>query len=532
MPKYCPNCGAELEFQDASFCSDCGYALKKEVSQRVEQENTAKEARSKINITELGNKLEEVVEKIFQTEGFRTERRKKLEGKSGTLSEIDIIANKTGRTIAIECKNYAEPIGIEKVRDFSQKLQDLGYGWRGIFVSYSGFTEGAAQLAQYQNIETWDHDEISEKWLAISIGRGASHRGQSLTLEYALALKVGFVQATALQHLNKDKIRVANAELIYHPYFAVGYRFKAQVRDPTKESHKLEDQDTLFIDAIDNHVLNPMPEKGLGILKKALKSVISKKARAENDRSKKLIHELRQGKPLREYSLNIEDEYTVTKLEPITTPREAIKSCINFVVEKNTTEIEYFPKTKDDTSYSKTIVYVPRGKDISITHKDIVVVPRWSIDFDSFGMNYKREILAWSGTPLEDTLTYCPEHLRIGALTLLPKKAIAVCEVCGKSLCDDHVKQCPICNKWLCHEHGADCEACRNRFCNKHLTLICPICGGSVCEACATSCPICGKRYGNNHTVRCDRCGTLVCPTCITTTGVIRKNRICKRCAP
>lgn len=200
--------------------------------ERAQEEGIPKEDKIRINITELGEKLEEVIEKIFQSDGFRTERRRRLEGRSGTSSEIDVIANKPGRTIAIECKNYAEPIGIEKVRDFSQKLQDLGHGWKGIFVSYSGFTEGAAQLAQYQNIETWDHDEISEKWLAISVGRGASHRGQFLILEYALPLKVGFVQATTLQHLNKDKIRVVNVELIYHPYFAIGYRFKTQARDP------------------------------------------------------------------------------------------------------------------------------------------------------------------------------------------------------------------------------------------------------------------------------------------------------------
>jgi uncharacterized Zn finger protein (UPF0148 family) len=535
--KFCPNCRAELKFQGAKFCPACGYSLTDEVLEpRIPQEETSEEEKaSKISVNELGNRFEEVVEKIFQAYGYKTERRKKMEGKSGTLSEVDIIADKLGKVIAIECKNYAEPIGIEKVRDFAQKLHDLGLGWKGIFISYSGFTDGAAQLAQYENIETWDHDEISEKWLTISVGRLTSHRGQFLILEYALPLTVDFLRATKIDHLNRDKIKVSNVELIYHPYIAIEYHFKAHFKDPTKKIHKFEDRDILYVDALDGHVLNPMPEKGLGILKKAIRSVVSKDARAQNERSKRLVHELQHNKSLREYSLNIENEFTVTNLKPITTPREAVKSCIDFITEKNSMEIHYTPKSKGDTrarfSETRTTKYVPKRENIRIIRKDIVVIPRWSIDFESFGTSYKKEILGCSGTLLEDTLSYCPQHFKIGAITIASKNAIAVCEVCGKSLCEDHIKRCPICNKWLCEEHGLGCSVCQNRFCKDHPSLTCQICTSPVCYACVLSCPICHKQYGRNHAIACDRCGTPVCPNCLVTTGLLRKTRTCKNCA-
>ena len=73
-------------------------------------------------------------------------------------------------------------------------------------------------------------------------------------------------------------------------------------------------------------------------------------------------------------------------------------------------------------------------------------------------------MLACSGTILEDTLSHCPKHMKIGALRFSSNKSIAVCEVCGESLCETHVKPCPACGKWLCEEHGLDCSVCQNRL--------------------------------------------------------------------
>lgn len=533
MPKFCPNCGIELSTPEAKFCPECGFAFKRETVSQEEtvQEDSVEEEEFRASIADLGNRLEEMVERIFQANGYETERRKRLEGKSGTRSEIDVIARRSGKIIAIECKNYSDPVGIDKMRDFAQKLQDLGAGWNGIFVSPSDFTDEAARLAQYRRIETWGHDEITEKWMKVSLGRVESRKGQSLTLNYALPLNVDFIQATQISLQNKDKVKVSNVELIYHPYFAIEYYYRARFKDPTKKLHKFEDRDTLFVDALDGDVINPLPAKGIGILARTIKVVASVSARAENERSKKFLQELRKYSARREYPLNIENDYRVDKLKPVFTPRQAEKACIDFITEKNTQKVTYRPKDEEIKLIAESVTYVPKRNDIRITRRDIVVVPRWSVDFDSLGTSYTKEILAYSGTVLEDTLSYCPKHFKLGAITLISKKTIAVCEVCGQSLCEDHIKRCPTCNKWLCEEHGTECSVCQNRFCVDHITLTCSVCNSPICNSCVTTCPVCNAQYGKDHAVTCNQCGTLVCPNCVITTGFIRKTRTCKKCA-
>jgi hypothetical protein len=53
----------------------------------------------------------------------------------GTVVGLDI-------TIAVECKRYRRPVGIERIDQFVGKLLDLAAD-RGILYSYSGFSESA-----------------------------------------------------------------------------------------------------------------------------------------------------------------------------------------------------------------------------------------------------------------------------------------------------------------------------------------------------------------------------------------------------
>ena len=194
--RYCPNCGVTLKSENAKFCSECGSPLTlSSGSEKVIQGVDEKEFRA--NIFELGTQLEEVVEKIYRAKGYATERRRRLQGKSTTRSEIDIVAKRGSRIIAIECKNYSYPVGIDKIRDFNQKLQDLGL--QGVFVTYKGLTSDASQFAQSQNIVTLDSGELMEKWWALSIGReNEDLTAEYVTLESALPLNFNFFQATKL----------------------------------------------------------------------------------------------------------------------------------------------------------------------------------------------------------------------------------------------------------------------------------------------------------------------------------------------
>ncbi len=123
----CPNCGLEADFGVAKFCYNCGNRLDQNYqSQKNTNENTSLTSSKAIfqeiltyesnndlplikdtnSIYDLGLQLEEVVEQILKKRDFSTQRRLKLKGRSGSLSEIDVLALINNLKIAVECKNY------------------------------------------------------------------------------------------------------------------------------------------------------------------------------------------------------------------------------------------------------------------------------------------------------------------------------------------------------------------------------------------------------------------------------------------
>jgi uncharacterized membrane protein YvbJ len=150
--KVCPDCGYKIEFGSAKFCHNCGNHLTEistsadnlshEKTSTLTSSNTLFQhiVNEKINniaeedeneevssIYDLGVNLEEVVEQILKKRGFSTKKRLKLRGRSNSLSEIDILANKKNLDIAVECKNYDSQtvVGIKEIRDFHSKLTDI-----------------------------------------------------------------------------------------------------------------------------------------------------------------------------------------------------------------------------------------------------------------------------------------------------------------------------------------------------------------------------------------------------------------------
>ena len=128
--------------------------------------------------------------------------------------------------------------------------------------------------------------------------------------------------------------------MVFHPYFCVEYLFKAQTRDPTRKLPKFEDTDTLFVDALDGNILNPFPEKGLGIMK-ALQNISSSTARGANERTTKLLQELGSIEACHKYTVEKSANYETNRVKPVITPRQAIESCYAFIIEKNTCTVSH-----------------------------------------------------------------------------------------------------------------------------------------------------------------------------------------------
>lgn len=402
---------------------------------------------------------------------------------------------------------------IKEVRDFSKKLDDLGPGWRGVFVAFNDFTLDAQNFAESRNIEILGHQDLTEKWLAVSAGR-VSRKGDRLILKSTLPIKSDYLTVTTLPLQNKHLIEVSSARLIFHPYIKVPYAFKAKVYDPTKKLHRFSDDGTVVIDLLDGKVLNGQAQKGGSLLN----SLSSSKQSSDNIQTLKTFKEVLDSSPSPEYSITIGSDYQITELKPEITQRAVERAAIEYITARNTQDMAYTPANGAIILDTKRRKFVPRRSDIKLFKSEMVFVPKWTIHFNAFGTIYTKEVFAHSGTVLENTIQYCPLHFKLGVINV-KKETTAVCEVCGKAYCSEHISQCPTCGKWVCNDHSSVCSSCGKTFCKEHASKICRGCHLPLCSDCEVECPICHKPYG-----------AAVCPGCITTSRLLRKTRICKNC--
>jgi len=111
-----------------------------------------------MNNKEKGDLLETVIEQLCSgIEGAGVKRNARVAGKkTDTEREIDVlIQGKCGAfnvTIAIESKNYAAPVGVERVESFKAKLEDIGADL-GVMVCPTGFTDPAKNRAAFDGIQ-------------------------------------------------------------------------------------------------------------------------------------------------------------------------------------------------------------------------------------------------------------------------------------------------------------------------------------------------------------------------------------------
>lgn len=88
-----------------------------------------------------------------------------IKGMSGSTNEFDIFYEYRHLNIdcrvVIECKDWKNKVEIKEIRDFSSKIQDIGFGnTLGIFISKSGFQSGCETFAKSQGIKLLTVDEL------------------------------------------------------------------------------------------------------------------------------------------------------------------------------------------------------------------------------------------------------------------------------------------------------------------------------------------------------------------------------------
>ena len=131
------------------------------------------------------------------------------------------------------------------------------------------------------------------------------------------------------------------------------------------------------------------------MVSRALKLAVSKEARHEYIRNKKLVEELLNNDPKDRYEIIVGKNYSVSIIEPTVGLRSVQRSAIEYIIEKNTQTVEYTTKEDEDDllAIPKRIKYVPKRSHINIRNITLVYVPRWDIYFDVYGKTYTKGCL-------------------------------------------------------------------------------------------------------------------------------------------
>ncbi len=124
-----------------------------------------------------GKLVERIVALLHGKPGFKIEQRVRIKpSRGGRGAEIDVLmtGNFNGYPVqfAFECKNEQKPIGIKHIRDFIDKLNDVGIPvQQGVFVSSSNLTSEAAGRARAAGVKVLMVGGLTENGLAQQIYR-------------------------------------------------------------------------------------------------------------------------------------------------------------------------------------------------------------------------------------------------------------------------------------------------------------------------------------------------------------------------
>ena len=116
-----------------------------------------------------GPEFEAYVALVLEDNGFKHVALTKGSGDQG----VDILAERNGKTYAIQCKNYEGAVGNFAVQEAYTGAQFYGCD-KAVVICPGAFTRGAKELAQSTGVLLWDGKKLSHM-MRIS-GRRPKHR--------------------------------------------------------------------------------------------------------------------------------------------------------------------------------------------------------------------------------------------------------------------------------------------------------------------------------------------------------------------
>jgi len=433
-PRFCPECGTNLQSYDIRPNEPPREVIPIQAAAPVPQLHEDTEM-GRLSTYELGRRLESMAASIFESMGYSVEVRKKVPTRSGSVCEFDVYLQRGPRRMAVECKNYdvSRSVGVQDLHVFRDKLLDSGI-YSGVFITNTSFSDEAEKLAEASSIDLWDGSELREKFTATALGR----MGTGLDEHTILPLATNYAAATNVPLKNREAVHVFNPMLVYHPYIQVSYRMQARRKDGANKTHRFSDSGTYFVDALDGDIINRDRSviAGIGDLFRG------KEARLAGREAMMVAEDLKNISPMKK-AVASAPEYKVVVEKPVISIREAAETVRGYAMKKNTQNVRYEKKIKDETVV-RTFQFVPEANEVSMYGEKLIHVPEWDMNLEAGQSVFSRRILASSNRVITDGLAIC------SICTILRKASAVVCEECGRPLCEKHSY---LEGRWLCQDH-------------------------------------------------------------------------------
>jgi hypothetical protein len=349
--------------------------------------------------SDSGRLLVEMVCDVCRVEGFTVDRNVESEKNAGNF--VAIVAsrqmdNKLQR-IAFECWEKDSQVDARQIESFVKRLRDLGIP-SGIYVSPKGFTGEAEYFARRLSIELWDLPKLKEHLKKIETRERTKVPG---TLPVARTLPAT-IFSKQLENGRVLKMR-SLPRLEFRPYYFAMFEMSV--------GKKKRGKGVVVLDGVDGRVCDA------GMLEGQLKRLPSTG----------MFLDCLEVEPSVGHMPNLPDELgmsnTVT-VAPTGIARDHVGVLVGEVLEKEAgIDLE-------DVELTVT--------DVSLLHIPIVTV-----ELAAGTKSYQKIVQAATGKVIWDETSKCL-HCET------PSRAI--CEVCGSTACDEHVRICSSCQKHLCKD--------------------------------------------------------------------------------
>jgi hypothetical protein len=343
-----------------------------------------------------GKLLAEMISDVCQIEGFAVEKNVEVEASTGSL--VDVVASrKTGgktQRISFECWEKDSQVDSMQIESFVSRLRDLDIE-SGIFVSPKGFTGDAEYVARRLGVELWDMVKLREHLGKIQTEERTQVPG---TLPISRTLPAT-IFSRQLENGGALKMRTL-PRLEFRPYFFA--RFEAP---PGKKRGK----GVIVLDGVDGRVcdagmlegkLNRLPATGMFVECLQVEPSVGQMPKLPDE-------------------LGMSNTVTVA---PAGIAQEQAKTLASTVLQK---EAGVGPE------------------EMNVTEVSLLHVPIVTLELAAGLKSYRKVVQAATGKMIWDETTKCLHCENISR---------AICEVCGSTICAEHMRLCSSCRKHLCSE--------------------------------------------------------------------------------